>query len=153
VVEADSQEQPALEALEPQHQHHLPHLPRAASDSQVSTLHLHHEHSQHPRDSGDNKLELPRTPHTLHAKLDTGGVHQVPTHLLVHAEAKENQASLDDGDAGPNSTATASPHCRLRHAGEKRSLRAQRHAASPVFPPSARIAKTPFSGSFPGAHP
>ena len=34
--------------------------------------HRHRSSPQHPRDSGDNKLELPRTPHTLHAKLDTG---------------------------------------------------------------------------------
>ena len=60
-----------------------PHLPRAAPHRQVSPLHLHHEHRQHPRHRHHHQLELPRSPHTLHAKLDQSGVHQGMSYLAM----------------------------------------------------------------------
>jgi hypothetical protein len=45
----------------------------------VFAVHLHHEHGEHPGDGGHHQLELQGAPHPLHAKLDTGRLHQGKT--------------------------------------------------------------------------
>ena len=98
------------------------HLAGAASHCQVLAFYIYNEHCQYISHCGYHQLELSRSPHPLHAKLDSRPLSTIPTHVSLHEEAKEDQAQVDDGDTGPKQEgATRSP---------TRSMRRKRHDAT-----------------------
>lgn len=62
-------------------------LARASAHRQVPAIHLPHEHGLHPGHRDHPQLELPRAPDSQDAKLDPGGLPQVPTRSAAHEEA------------------------------------------------------------------